>query len=67
VKKILFLLLVFLNGCASALNAPGFYAAGWDNTIKSKEILNEKKCEWRCYDENTLSGLEKRLDRLFGQ
>ena len=66
-RKILFIFLIFLNGCVSALNAPEFYAAGWDNIIKSKEILNEKKCEWRCYNGNTLGGLEKRLDKLFGQ
>jgi hypothetical protein len=49
VKKIIFLLLILLNGCMSPLLAPGFYAAGTDVAIKSKELLTESKCEWRCY------------------
>jgi len=33
----------------SPLIAPGFYAAGADVAVKSKELITESKCEWRCY------------------
>jgi hypothetical protein len=49
VKKFLFIILFFLNGCMSPLIAPGFYAAGADVAVKSKELITESKCEWRCY------------------
>lgn len=69
-KKFLFVL-ILLNNCSPALSplniGPGLYTGGLDVTIKSKEVLNNSKCKWRCYNENTLSGLEKRLDKLFGQ
>ena len=48
-KKFLFIILFFLNGCMSPLIAPGFYAAGADIAVKSKELITESKCEWRCY------------------
>ena len=50
-KIFLFLIIILLNGCLpfGAL-APGFYAGSADVYIKSKEHLNETKCEWRCYE-----------------
>ena len=68
VMKIFFtFFLLFLNSCAPPFHGPGTYVGGLDAAAKSKEILTNSECTWRCYDKNTLSGLEKRLDKLFGQ
>ncbi|MDB9760878.1 hypothetical protein OAB59_02820 [Pelagibacteraceae bacterium] len=69
--KKFFFLLFLLNGCSAELGLmnihTGIFSGGADVAIKSDELLTSNKCKWRCYDKNTLSRLEKRLDRLFGQ
>jgi hypothetical protein len=49
-KFFLFVFLVLLNGCLmSPLIAPGFYAGAVDVNVKSKELITESECKWRCY------------------
>jgi hypothetical protein len=49
-KIFLFASLVLLNGCLmSPLIAPGFYAGAADVSIKSKELIGDGECKWRCY------------------
>jgi len=40
---------MLLTGCGTQILVLGFPAAGADTIIKSKELLTESKCEWRCY------------------
>jgi hypothetical protein len=49
-KIFLFVSLVLLNGCLmSPLIAPGFYVGAVDVSVKSKELITESECKWRCY------------------
>ncbi len=49
-KFFLFTSLVLLNGCfVSPLIAPGFYVGAVDVSVKSKELITESECKWRCY------------------
>ena len=49
-KIFLFASLVLLNGCLmSPLIAPGFYAGAADVSVKSKELIGDGECKWRCY------------------